>query len=96
MKTVDLLAVRHQTYGAKRLRAGDTFKATRDDAKILVAVGHAKLAPAPTVIIDPPVPRPAAKKAPAAYQRRDMVAAAPAAPVTPAAKKTAKPKTDEE
>ena len=66
--SVELIA--KKTMG--RVRTGDVFSAPRAHAKVLVALGHAK------------VPPPKVEKAPRQYKRRDMVAE-PATQAPPAA-----------
>lgn len=70
MKKTEIIATRDSPYGGKRYKTGDTRKVTASEARVLVALGHAKAKP---------------KEARAAtYKRRDMVAESPqvSAPVT--------------
>jgi hypothetical protein len=41
MKRVSMIARKALTYGTRRLRAGDAFEASRQDARVLTAVGLA-------------------------------------------------------
>ena len=71
MKRIPMIAAKVMRYGTRMLRAGDTFDAVRQDARVLTAVGlasechHVVTKPAPVpapvrVATRPaPVPRPA-------------------------------------
>jgi hypothetical protein len=42
MKRIPMIAAKSLTYGTRRLRAGDTFDASRQDVRVLTAVGLAR------------------------------------------------------
>lgn len=41
---MDLIATRPMVYGTRRLKAGDSFTASRTNGRVLVAINKAKLA----------------------------------------------------
>jgi hypothetical protein len=60
MKRIPMIASKVLTYGTRRLRAGDTFEATPQHARVLTAVGLAR----ETARISVPAPKPVSKPAP--------------------------------
>ena len=62
----NLIAKKTMRYGIRRLKAGDAFTAPPRDAKVLIAIGQASLAP-----VAPLPPEPAPRRV---YKRRDMSA----------------------
>lgn len=82
IRTVRLVAKSRQTYGTRRLQAGDVFAVRRNEAAVLIAMGRADRPPAESEAA-PARPRP--RPAPVAPRPAPVaVAAAPApAPVEP-------------
>ena len=62
----NLIAKKTMRYGIRRLKAGDAFTAPPRDAKVLIAIGQASLAP-----VAPLPPEPVPRRV---YRRRDMSA----------------------
>lgn len=66
----DLKALKSFTYAGRALHAGDAFRVSRRDARVLIAVGRAALADtyqttaAAATATKAPTQKPAAKKAP--------------------------------
>ncbi|MFC5607757.1 hypothetical protein [Variovorax soli] len=81
----ELIATRRFTYGTRRLQADDPFPATKQDARVLTALGKARYATAavtaPVQKQEPVVETPEV----AAQEAAPEVAAAPAAPEATAA-----------
>lgn len=72
---IELVATKAHTYGTRRLTAGDEFSAVGRDARVLVALGRATLAPTRPAVPPPPAPQAApAQRRPRAYKRRDLAA----------------------
>ena len=67
---MDLIATKSLVYAIKRYEVGDSFEANNRDARILVAIGKAKLAPADAAPVEDDETKPAKRK----YKRRDMKA----------------------
>ena len=72
----ELVAIRPLTYGTRRMRPGESFVAQDSHARLLVAIGRARVAtvePAPkkevAVLLAAPEEKPKRKRA---YKRRDM------------------------
>lgn len=66
---------RRRGYYRSRFIAGDEFNATRGDAKILVAIGHAEYhKPKLVEAVEGQEPASTAKPRQRSYKRRDMVA----------------------
>lgn len=63
----DLKALKSFTYAGRALQAGDAFRVSRRDARVLIAVGRAALADTyqtTATATKAPTQKPAAKKAP--------------------------------
>lgn len=68
---VQMTALRSLRYGNRKLTAGDTFSATRRDARVLTAVKHATLAdPDEVPEPEPPVVEPVVEEAPKRRRRK--------------------------
>lgn len=70
-----LIAKTALPYAHKRMEAGDTFEASERDARVLIAIGKAALAPeeAPAVVEEAPAVE-ADTKARGTYKTRDLKA----------------------
>lgn len=56
-RTKKIVASKSMRYGTRMLQAGDTFDAKERDARLLIAIGRAKLAPdEPAPVVQPPTP----------------------------------------
>jgi hypothetical protein len=67
---MDLIATKSLAYASKRYEVGEKFEANNRDARILVAIGKAKLAPADAAPVEDDETKPAKRT----YKRRDMKA----------------------
>ncbi len=73
VEKVDLIASKAMTYATRRLVADDVFKASRRDARLLVAIGKAKFVDAaeqPPAKPKPPAPKAKPGRAPAKPKAR--------------------------
>lgn len=93
MKRIELVALKKQTYAGRPVDPGDAIFASRQDARVLIAIKRAKVAPevaavevpevAPAPVVQEvvqPKPEPKASIAPKpkrTYQRKDMTAETP-------------------
>lgn len=67
---MDLIATKSLAYAGKRREVGELFEANNRDARILVAIGKAKLANVAAAPVVDDEPKPVKR----AYKRRDMKA----------------------
>jgi len=95
---VKIIANQSLPYGAKRYAEGETLEVSEKDAKLLVGIKRARLAPAETeapvslksMAAPAAAPEPQEEAAPEApvrpqtYHRRDLTAEPPAGPTGPA------------
>lgn len=78
----ELIATRRLSYGTRRLQADDRFPATKQDARVLVALGRARYATAAVAapVVPPAEVEPGAPEVPAETPAPEVPAAV-AAPV---------------
>ena len=67
---MDLVAIKSLVYASKRREVGEPFEANNRDARILVAIGKAKLAEAAVTPVEDDETKPTKR----GYKRRDMKA----------------------
>lgn len=87
MPKILMNVLKPHVYASKRHKPGGSYYAQGEThARLMVALGHAERAPAPTAA---PAPQPSADPAPSpgTYRRRDLVAEEPQAPRKTAAAK---------